>query len=522
MLVNNIPDKYIDNIEYSYTRLPSMAAKVVNQMMKDKKILFYGDGIHTKQVVECVNSDVHISAIISDISTKPSYIRESFDIQIVSISQIELLEYDYLVLVGYWSCYAMEKFALEHSINIDKIFRPYLDPRLVRLSRIKNRIRYERTTSKPMLCLVLPSDRRDFITIASDVLKDKFELVKIYLNDASIYETNEYFDFTYCVHNDNRLLTDFLQSIEPEIVVFFHSGQMEIARTEYLMSYCSEKSKCIFSTTDFFFNDVFCLQDDELADIFNIPFLDFKALKECEANVVKKATGIITNWGGRYMENILMPQAQSALFSKYFHKDCVFKDIDFVTNGIKVCYTGNLGFSHIGDFHKISTLDVIFREFLENNYDVFVYNFQTQNMLKSPYSELAEFEGFRWEKFVPTALMPEELSEYHFGINILNIGRRQIEILDTLFYSLFQAKMSTYLSAGLPIIVSKEYSLLYEFVSDYKIGFGIKAGEISKELSKVTADSFYEYKNNVREYQEKFLKNSVGAKEILDYLIGIL
>jgi hypothetical protein len=288
------------------------------------------------------------------------------------------------------------------------------------------------------------------------------------------------------------------------------------------MSNCPKESRFVLSTTDFFFNNVFCLKDIELANIFSIPFHDFKILQKCEAEIVKKADGIITNWGGRYADDVLKPNAKALFSSTYFHKNCVFNNVKFDSNRLKICYTGNLGFNHNGVFHKISTLNRIFREFLKNNFDVFIYNFTTQNKINKPYIDLLKYDGFNWMDFVPTEKMPEELSNYHFGINILNIEQRQIEILDTLFNSLFQAKMATYLAAGLPIIVSKEYRLLYEFVSDYKIGFGIKAGEISKELSTITADSFYGYKNNVREYQEKFLKNNLGAREMEDYLKQLL
>ncbi|WP_419771198.1 MAG: hypothetical protein ACNI3C_05235 [Candidatus Marinarcus sp.] len=502
--------------EHSYLRNPNVVATLLNKKLKDKKILFYGDGSHTKEVISFLDKDsIDIVGIISDISIEHMYIREDFEYPLFDIKDVDLYDFDYIILLGYWNSRNLYLFITKYNLESSKVFLPYKTKELIDIADKKGHINYIRKTKKPLVCLILNSDRRDFISSASKYLKKYFELVKVYISNDVVYESNDSFNEVFFISGNFNFLEKFFEKNNPDAVIFFHSGQLEVATARLVQIMCKNKIKYIYSTTDFFFNNAFCMDDKLLAKTFNIEENKFNILKKVEHEIIQNADGIITNWGGSYMENELNADA---LFSSYFHNNTFFKNIQFDPRRIKVCYTGNLGMDIKNDFHKITTLDNVFEKLLENQISMYIYNFQLKSNIFYPYDKLKKYDNFYWKNFVKTEQMPEELSNYHFGLNVLNIGKTQLKIFDTLFKSLFQAKIATYICAGLPIIVSKEYKILYEFVSDNKIGFGTDIENICSDINKISEDTFNLYKQNIYYYQQNFLNNNLGAKDIADYI----
>lgn len=501
--------------EYSYFRNPKEVATLLNRKLKDKKILFYGDGSHTKEVVNFLDKkSIDIVGIISDISIEHMYIREDFEYPLFNIKDIDLYDFDYIILLGYWNTRNLDLLITKYNLISSKVFLPYRTKELINIADKKGHISYIRKTKKPLVCLILNSDRRDFISSASKYLKKYFELIKIYISNDIVYESNNFFDEVFFISGNFSFLDKFFKDNKTDAVIFFHSGQLEVATARLVQIMCKNEIKYIYSTTDFFFNNVFCMDDKLLAKTFNIEEHEFSILKKAEHEIIQNADGIITNWGGSYMDNV----NTDALFSSYFHNSISFKNVQFNPQKIKVCYTGNLGMDRKNNFHKIATLDNVFENLLKNQISVYIYNFQTKSNMFYPYDKLKKYNNFYWKSFVTTEKMPEELSNYHFGLNVLNIGKQQVKIFDTLFKSLFQAKVVTYVCAGIPIIVSKEYKILYEFVSDNKIGFGTDIENICSDINKINENTFNLYKQNIYYYQQTFLNNNLGAKDIANYI----
>ena len=81
---------------------------------------------------------------------------------------------------------------------------------------------------------------------------------------------------------------------------------------------------------------------------------------------------------------------------------------------------------------------------------------------------------------LPIKRLIKEISKYDFGINLTVINRSESDMSNFTFDGGMGTKIHTFLEAGLPVLVNKEYGYMSEFLENNKIGFGLQSRDISK------------------------------------------
>ena len=116
---------------------------------------------------------------------------------------------------------------------------------------------------------------------------------------------------------------------------------------------------------------------------------------------------------------------------------------------------------------------------------------------------------------LPIQKLIKEISKYDFGINLSIMDEKKSDLSSLTFNGGMGTKIFTFLEAGLPVLVNKEYSYMSELLEKNNIGMGISSKDIFKTnriLSKV--DIKY-LKSNVKRFYDnnniwkkgKILKN---------------
>jgi len=507
---------YIDALlqEYQYARNPKLAAEVVKEKIGNSKVLLYGDGLHSKEFTSYFDS---LLAVVRDVSKDPGFLREEFSIPVIDISLID--DYDYLVLLGYWGSEKVKSFCRQYSIDEGKIFLPYMQNEMIVEADKKFQIEPVKST-KPILCVLLYDDRRDFFTIASKAISKYFDLVKIYVNGSFTYYENEHYAQVLSANGNLRGLKAIISSLNPDVIVYFHASPIENILEYEVFKTFGDKAKLIHATTDFTFNEHFDLTYEEFATWFGKDTDFIKFVEYFERKVALEADGVISNCAGEYATDSYLKDAKSFYFCKYLQEKETFtfanKDTD---DELRVCYAGNVAFDNNRVMHKITTLNSVFEEIVSQGIYVHLFNFG-QNKYAPPYDNLKKSNFFVWENFVSGVELPELISGFDFGLNLLNVTEEYKQICKVHFNSHFHAKTMTYIASGLPIIVNDEFTILKEFVYDNKIGFSVKRNEICNIGHMISKVDYSSLKENVRNYQNSYLAKEFDC-ELADYLLSV-
>lgn len=507
--------------EYPYWRAPFEAMRVVEKYCADSKVLVYGDGSHTREFLEN-KGNFDVLGIIADVTQDPWFARESFELPIYDIASIGGMAYDYIILLGYWSSVNRRDFAVMHNLDEKKLFSPYTKEEMVRSAKDHLKIDFQKTTDKPTLCLVLINDARDFVTVCSEAISSNFELVKVFINGSLVHYDNKYFSSVYNARGNFADALKMIEEINPNIVVYFHTGPYENIRARYLYAKLKNKCKIVYATTDIFFNGSFEIDHARHAKWLNASLEEIKYLEETERLAVQEADGVVTNWGGEMLEKPLLKNVKSIFVSSAFQEKSSFVyQRKQKTKKISLCHTGNVAFNARRLIHKVSTLDKIFESLLGQGFEVHLYHAQLNGKFKEPYGKLVNKANFYWHDFVPTSKLPKEISGFHYGINLLNLDDKHLKIYNTLFGSLFQAKMITYIAAGLPIIVADEFRILKDFVCDNRIGISVRFGDINRLADMVKKLDYENLVSNVLSFRKKYLE-SENDMRLAEYLQNVL
>jgi len=518
LLANAI--KYRLVYEYHYLRAPKKAAELCDIVHAGGKVLIYGDGGHSKEFAECLRS-TKIVGVVADTTDDPNFIRAKFDVKVYAIKDIGDLEYDAVVLLGYWSEVKIDEFVSLSGVDKTKLFLPYKNAEMIDEAKKYFEIEYKKKSDKPTLCLLLTNDARDFVTVASQAVSEKFELVKIFVEGALRHYDNKFFEATYSAHGNFVGAMEMVRRIKPDVLVYFHTGPYENIKAHYLYAQLGGSCKIIYATTDIFFNGSFEIDAKRHSKWLNIGSKEIEYLEKMERVALQEADGVITNWGGDLLEKPLLKEAKSVFISNVFQeKESFTYKKKSLSAKIKLCHTGNVAFNGRKTIHKISTLDKVFESLLKQNFAVHLYHAQTSGKYKKPYDKLQKYQDFYWHDFIPTTKLPSEISGFHFGLNILNIDDNHLKIYNTLFGSLFQAKMITYLAAGLPVIVADEFRILRDFVLDNKIGISVKRDRIDGLMDIVQSLDYDSLKANVQSYQQKYLDER-NDKRLAQYIEAV-
>lgn len=121
----------------------------------------------------------------------------------------------------------------------------------------------------------------------------------------------------------------------------------------------------------------------------------------------------------------------------------------------------------------------------------------------------AETPHFAFKQGVPLDKAIEEFSKYDFGVMIHLTEGTIMNVFH--FNTCISSKFFTYLSAGLPIIVSENHGYISTVVKEYECGIVVGSKDINN-LSEIVRQYDYEkLRANVRQAREDFsMKNHIG------------
>tara|TARA_B100000035_G_scaffold4182_2_gene3756 strand:- start:2031 stop:3371 length:1341 start_codon:yes stop_codon:yes gene_type:complete len=133
-----------------------------------------------------------------------------------------------------------------------------------------------------------------------------------------------------------------------------------------------------------------------------------------------------------------------------------------------------------------------------NEYDKWILN------LKNKYPK-----NLYIHKSLPIQRLIKEISQYDFGINLSNMDKPNSHMSKYSFDGGMGTKTYTFLEAGLPVIVNKEYNYMSEVIEKNKIGLSLNSYEIKDAKKILKKFKIFELKSNVKQF---FEKNNIWTK----------
>lgn len=492
----------------------------------DKKLIVYGVGGHTKDLLE-IYPKSNIVAAVKQSNIDSGYVEHNIDVKTIDEESVKKFDFDYLILLGWWSDENIVKLGEKLQIAPSKLVAPYKDNKLFLKSKahFSQNNALKLSNEKPNLVLILTVDIKDMATMAAKELSSYFNLIKIYTQNNHLYLSKENSYFSQIIHLENSyiLIEKLLKNSVPEIVFYWLNSQLDTWVGSYIQSILDKKTKFILGTTDFFYTKVFNTPDKTLMDTFGFNKELYVLNKKCELELIKKSDGIVTNFGGAYSKNILAKYAKKTCFAYGFIRpeDIVFREKELDLNSVEVCYAGGISGSHEYSCHSVTTFDKVFEEIAKQGIGISIYSYlKLSNSLM--YSMLTKsYPNIVFKDFVASSLLPLEMSKYDFGILFYNLTKDVQKVYKSHMSSVFQAKLIAYLCAGIPVIVNKEWTIIADFVEKNSIGIAIAFDELYTIKQRITDVDYKKMKENVRNFQIEYTKNSEQQK-LADFCSDIL
>ncbi len=512
-----------------YIRDAYSVAKYLKKSYSDKKILIYGLGLHTQELLSSVDLTDFVLGIIKEKSSVVGFKECALNnYTIFQEDEVRRLEFDYIVLLGNWKITAVrllsEKFGCD-----EKIFLlPY------KITALKDQIsqRFVQKNSlvlsnkKPTLVLILAYDRKDVISVSLDKLAKYFNIIKIYIEDE-IYYQNDAVSQVIKLNNSIEALSTILNKTnEIDIVCFWISSQFEMWIAYYIKSLLHPKTKFIIGSSDFFFS-IYHLEPMHLAQCIGMDKILANINYQSELYCLKNCDGIISNFSGDFETIVKNTYKKAFLYTTSFVdvRSFEFVQRDLNPKEVHICNLGSVEFRAMEDnpIFTSSKFDKLFAEMLKQNFSLHVYNGKRlKDDIEGDFQSLKEtFPNlFHWHNFVPSSLLQKEICQYDFGLVIVNATVNVQKVYKTQFNSLFQARIYSYIAAGIPMIVSEEYTFASDFILKYGIGISLKNEEF-KDLETIIEGVDYQMlKDNLKDLQEVITKKE--NNDIVDFFNSFL
>jgi hypothetical protein len=103
---------------------------------------------------------------------------------------------------------------------------------------------------------------------------------------------------------------------------------------------------------------------------------------------------------------------------------------------------------------------------------------------------------------LPIQKLIKEISKYDFGINLSIMDKSKSDLSNLTFNGGMGTKLYTFLEAGLPVLVNKEYSYMSELLEKNNIGMGISSEDIIKTNKILRKVDIINLKSNVKKFYE--------------------
>ena len=353
----------------------------------------------------------------------------------------------------------------------------------------------------------------DFITQNSSYLKEKFNLFKIFTNTIMDDAQTENFKAVVSIKRDFDALAKILQTANYALSVVANIG---LYYHWYVPFFKLNSSKPVVCIDKDMTTSVHCEDLEILKRNFEDSMERAIFERDCEEYMIDSCDGLITNLGGEFFRETVEKRTKNAFFymplrDKRFYR---FQNKDFVESPIRLCYAGTF-FPHSYDrlFGSEGVIHNLLMEMDLGSIMVDLYPADSDSDLGC-YEELPNVSVKKTMKIYD--LLPI-IQACDFGI-ILNDFRRIDEKLVKPRKYLFPTKIFTYLSAGLPIIINKEYEAAKEFLLSNGVAIAVGLDELGRLHEIIRECDYATMKKNVAKFQENYSLQT-KQEELGDFLL---
>lgn len=492
-----------------YVRNPTIVANYLVTNYKQKKLLFYGVGLHTHEVTALMQNKDNICGVVNEEISDENYAECEFSFDVFKKNEIQNLNFDYLVLLGNWNKENINKLSKELNIEKAKILLPYIQKQ-IQEDNI-NSILLQIKTNKPILVHLAWDAKNDILSEAAEEIAKEFYLIKFYLHDFYFENLNDiYFNNIFRLGKNGQknnliFLLEIFNRLKPEIIVATKPTANETIFNYLIMKNKPKESKFIFAPWgDILTYKASTLTDEEMMETCGCKTLkEFYFLRDCEKALIQESDSVMSSLLGVYKKEVLDKETKDLISTTFFMhpRYFVFKD-KTLSDVPKLCYAGSIvcrnddskvwamAMDHRKDYEKI----------LKQNIALDIYTLSHGQ--HGCYNELKQkYTNFNFCANTSHWDLPKILQEYDFGLIWSNLTQ---ECSDKLYpgpQSVFLAKAITYLAAGLPIIVPREAVLMADFVKTNNIGIVISIANIANLYELIQGYDYLNLKYNVKKLQ---------------------
>ena len=353
----------------------------------------------------------------------------------------------------------------------------------------------------------------DFITQNSSYLKEKFNLFKIFTNTIMEDAQTENFKAVISIKRDFDSLSKILQEANYALVVIANIGLYYHWYVPFFKLNSNKPIVCIDKdmTTSIHCEDLELLQENFGNSIERAIFE-----RDCEKYMLDSCNGLITNLGGEFFRETVEKRVQNAFFymplrDKHFYR---FEKKYSLGGSIKLCHAGTiLPASHSSEFRADGIMHDVFKSIAHDEVEIDIYPTDSDDDL-SCYSTLSNI-GMKSNMKIYDLL--SAIQGYDFGIILNDFRKVNAELKKPAKY-LFPTKIFTYLSAGLPIIITKEYEAANEFLLLNGLAIVVDLERLEYLHDTIRSSDYCAMKKNVAKFQENYSLQT-KQRELGDFLL---
>lgn len=524
-MIQNISNEDLARLNSCVDRLNSIcnyktAAITVSNLFleKDKKIVIYGAGLHTKKLFEYFDKK-HTESIVA-IADANKAGGEFCGFNVISTSEINDLEFDFIVLSSDINQSSMTKELLNSKIDSKKIIDIY------KLQEFYSFCAKQQSENIDLIASKINSSKNPLIIVGLS-----FQLNHIALFDA----LSKYYSIYALCLSENLSQSINIKDIGSNYEIMEMENANEIftlismINTGNVLNICGWKYMALSAGIIKYANvSVFCMVVDVLSSMFKseeevVELFGEQARDDwfCEQFCWKYSDGYIHKDNSESLSRLKTSNAHN-------------RHLNFLqyTNNIKLnkSYKNNSKPSIVfaGGIHSISDNNdssIFHKSFLKlvqiitsQGYSISAYN-AYDNGLTNKWSEYIEESNknalFNYYFSVDINSLVSEISQYDIAISVYDYDLCKTDKL--CLDNSFSTRIVAYIEAELPIIHSKEMTFTTKFIEDNGVGIGVSFNDMHDLKCVIDRMNIDNYNKNLKILKEKMSYEN-NIHKLIDFM----
>jgi len=504
-LVSLLSEFIKDNLPITMPRSPEAVADIINRNFSGKRLVIYGTGPHTAEVLNLLSEKVQVAALADDegVCNFPT------GLPVVRTDELKNMDFDHVFISNSLFMKKMAQKLKDCGIEENRILDIYSD-----VSNLETFIKYVplnikiKKNGKRNILVIVPFENADHITRFSSRLKEQFNLYKVYYSSESESDVTDNFRDHTSIRSSLFLLAQILVANRDAIDLVVINAIPSNYHLVYFIKNLVPELKVAAS-----FIDVLSFYGEKEKIVSELEFGERYDMElKCEDFLIKNCEGLIASIDGKYAEETVFSRSPKSIrMFNYLPKDFfVFKDKG-LSERPSLVYAG--GVLNSGS-DKIISADIkmynVFRPLLESGLkgEAFFSNVDknsVNNNCFDDFRELAKEYDFRFSSSRNINELIPMISGHDFGIMYYDFSETmKAGVLKKHLHAAIPTKIFTYLSAGLPILISEEIHSAKELILSLGVGIAVKQDDIHDIGKLIRAVDYNKLKSAVKRFQDSF------------------